>query len=111
MEIVKLEEKDNCVRVAVKGRIDAVTAPEFEAELNQWVSQGTADLLMDLNGLDYISSAGLRSILGITKKLKKDGRALMLCSLRDTVKEVFDISGFSTIIPTYDSPEAALKKR
>ncbi|MFO7985647.1 MAG: STAS domain-containing protein [Desulfatiglandaceae bacterium] len=111
MEIVKRAEKDNCIIAAVNGRIDAVTAPEFERQLNDWVAQGRSDLLMDLNGLDYISSAGLRSMLGIAKKLKKDGRALMLCSLTDTVKEVFDISGFNTIIPIYNSVETALKKR
>lgn len=109
MDIVKRGEKDNCVIVPVEGRVDAVTAPQFENQLVDWVSNSTDDFLIDLSGLDYISSAGLRSMLGIAKRLKANDRILMLCSLTDTVKEVFDISGFSTIIPIYDSEEAALK--
>lgn len=111
MEIMKKGEQDNCVTVAVEGRIDAVTAPEFEKKLSAWVGENAADVIVDLSKLDYISSAGLRSILGIAKRLKGDERKFMLCSLKDTVKEVFDISGFSTIIPIHDSVEAALKER
>ncbi len=111
MEIVKKGEQDNCVLVAVKGRIDAVTAPEFESRLGEWVSENTADLMVDLSELDYISSAGMRSMLGIAKRLKADDRNFVLCSLKDTVREVFDISGFSTIIPIRNSIEEALKER
>ena len=111
MEIVKNGEQDNCVLVAVKGRIDAVTAPEFDKQVGEWVDADTSDFIVDLSELDYISSAGLRSILGVAKRLRGNERELTLCSLKDTVREVFDISGFRSIIPIFDSVEAALKER
>ena len=66
------------------------------------------DFVIDFAGLDYISSAGLRVILATTKKLKEKEGKLLLSSLKDIVKEVFEISGFTAIIPIYDSVETAL---
>jgi anti-anti-sigma factor len=102
-------EKDRFI-VAVAGRMDAVTAPEFENRLLDWINGGETNLIVDLGGLEYISSAGLRSILTIAKNLKAKQGKIVLCTLRDTVKEVFEISGFSTIIPVCESVEAAVKE-
>lgn len=101
-------EKDRFI-IAVTGRMDAVTAPEFENRLLDWISAGETHLIVDLGGLEYISSAGLRSILTIAKNLKAKQGQIVLCTLRDTVKEVFEISGFSTIIPVCESVDAAIK--
>ncbi|MDQ1336385.1 MAG: hypothetical protein QG552_3335 [Thermodesulfobacteriota bacterium] len=104
------KEKDRFI-ITVTGRIDAVTAPEFETRLLDWINAGETRLIVDLGGLEYISSAGLRSILTIAKNLKTKQGKLALCSLRDTVKEVFEISGFSTIIPVCESVAAAVKEK
>jgi len=103
------KEKDRFI-ITVKGRVDAVTAPEFEKRLEEWIDEGETRLIVDLGGLEYISSAGLRSILTIAKKMKTKQGQIVLCGLRDTVKEVFDISGFSTIIPLCESVDAAIGK-
>ena len=107
MEIdVKTLEKG--IVVSVKGRMDAVSSPDFEKQLKELIETGVICFVIDLNDLEYISSAGLRSILTSAKKLKgKEGR-LILAGLKDVVKEVFEISGFSAIIPIYDSAESAL---
>jgi anti-anti-sigma factor len=102
-------EKDRFI-IAVSGRMDAVTASEFETRLLEWINRGEIHLIVDLGELEYISSAGLRSILTIAKNLKAKQGEIVLCSLRDTVKEVFEISGFSTIIPICESVDAAIKE-
>jgi len=109
MEISKRKEK-NAVVVSVKGRLDAVTSPDFEKELTGLIAQGETLFVLDFGKLDYISSAGLRSVLATTKRLKEKQGKLFISSLKDVVKEVFEISGFSAIIPIYESPDLALSK-
>ncbi|MEW6669162.1 MAG: STAS domain-containing protein [Thermodesulfobacteriota bacterium] len=107
MEIDKRKEKDALV-ISVKGRLDAVTSPVLEKDLTELMAGGEKFLVVDLGDLDYISSAGLRTILASTKKLKEKQGKLLLASLKSVVKEVFEISGFSSIIPIYESVDSAL---
>jgi stage II sporulation protein AA (anti-sigma F factor antagonist) len=109
MEIRQRKEKDAVV-VSIKGRLDASSSPQFEKELAAVMDEGERLLVVDFGELEYISSAGLRSILATTKKLKEKGGKLLLCALKDVVKEVFEISGFSSIIPIYGSIESALER-
>jgi len=108
MEIVNAGKNREWLILYVKGRIDAVTSPEFEKKLTDWIDEGEIHLIVDFGGLEYISSAGLRSVLGTAKRLKARDGSLVVSDLRDTVKEVFDISGFSTIIPISDTVEGAI---
>lgn len=101
-------KKDQVVTIKATGRMDAVTAPEFEQECMRWVEQGDTNLIVDFTGLEYISSAGLRVILGVGKKLKSQGGSLAFGGMSTMVKEVFDISGFASIFPVHESMEAAL---
>lgn len=94
--------------VSVTGRMDAVTSPEFEKELGRLIDEGNVNFVIDLSELDYISSSGLRSVLATAKKLKGKNGQILLASLQAVVKEVFEISGFSTIIPIYGSVEEAM---
>jgi anti-sigma B factor antagonist/stage II sporulation protein AA (anti-sigma F factor antagonist) len=109
MEITTSKVK-NAVVVSVKGRLDAVTSADFEKELKEVIAQGETLFVLDFGNLDYISSAGLRSILSAAKRLKEKQGKLYISSLKDMVKEVFDISGFSTLIPIYESLDLALSK-
>jgi anti-anti-sigma factor len=63
---------------------------------------------VDFSSLDYISSAGLRVLLGVAKKVGAKGGALRTFGLNQTVREVFDISGFSAILPVFPSESDAL---
>lgn len=103
---VKNEEKG--ILVSVAGRMDAVSSPEFEKELARLIDEGNVNFVIDLAALDYISSSGLRSVLATAKKLKGRNGRILLASLQTVVKEVFEISGFSTIIPIYESVEEAM---
>jgi anti-anti-sigma factor len=107
MEIKTRKEK-NTVVVSIKGRMDAVSSPEFEKELSELMAEGEKDFIIELSELDYISSAGLRVILATAKKLKEKEGRLLLCSLQEMVREVFEVSGFSAIIPIHESVKSAL---
>ncbi len=109
MEVNKKIEKGTPV-VAVTGRVDAVTAPCLDAELNGCIDEGATAIIVDLSGVEYISSAGLRVILAAAKRLKTSGGDILIASLTGTVKEVFEISGFYSIFKVFDSPDEALKQ-
>jgi anti-anti-sigma factor len=106
MEIIVTNESDIHV-FAIKGRLDAVTVPQLEERLNSWFEQPATKLVFDLDGLDYISSAGLRVFLTTAKKMKARDGKLGMARLRDNVKDVFTISGFIALIPAYDTLGAA----
>jgi len=109
MEIYTRKEK-GAVIVSVKGRIDALTAPEFERNLCDWISKGGIIFLINFTQLEYISSAGLRSILATSKKLKEKQGTILFTGLQGPVEEVFNISGFQSIFKIFASEEAALKE-
>lgn len=96
--------------VTVNGRMDTTTAPEFEKTVTEWMGQGETTFIVDLKGLEYISSAGLRSILMVGKKLKAQKGSMAFCSLAPMVAKVFYISNFAALFPISDSLEEALRK-
>jgi stage II sporulation protein AA (anti-sigma F factor antagonist) len=92
----------------MRGRLDAVTAPEYESRINSVVEGGETLLVIDFEGLDYISSAGLRGLLVTAKLLKAKQGKVRFANVRGAVKEVFDISGFGSIFQMDDSVTASL---
>ncbi len=109
MEIQTRKEKAAVV-VSVKGRMDAVTAPEFDKTMIDLISKGEKTFVVNLGELDYISSAGLRSVLALAKKLKEKEGKILLAEVRGPVEEVFKISGFSSMFKIFDSEESALRE-
>ncbi len=107
MNIESRKDKDRIV-VSVTGRMDAVSAPEFDRKCDEWLTEGTTAFVLDFGGLEYISSAGLRSLLVLGKKLSAKKGKVVIASVKDVVKEVFTISGFGSIFTMVDSVEAAL---
>ncbi len=96
--------------VSLKGRLDINTHGQLEAELNALVGKGQAKVLVDVKDLEYISSAGLRVLLSAAKQFKKINGTIALASLTPNVRQVFEISGFTSIFPLYASREDALAK-
>jgi anti-anti-sigma factor len=93
-----------------KGRLDSATGPAFEADIAKQLAGGADKLLIDLAALDYISSAGLRIILSAAKQMKSRSGRLVLCSLNSQIREVFDISGFSSILDISPAREEAMNR-
>lgn len=98
---VKTQEEKGYWIVKLEGRLDISNSSQFEQECMQWIEQGQRRFILDLGGLEYISSAGLRSILAATKKLKAQNGSLSLCSLTGLVEEVVTVSGFDNILRVF----------
>ena len=102
-------ERENGTLVArVDGRIDGATARDFEDVMQNAITDDDRAVVVSLEGLSYISSAGLRAILLIAKTLWKRDAAFALCSLDDTVTEVFKIAGFDKIIQIHPTQADAI---
>lgn len=107
---IKTRKERAAVVVSLTGRMDAYSTPGFEKKLSDLIAEGEKNFIIDLGELDYISSTGLRIILTKARKLREKQGKLILAALKDMVKEVFESSGFSAIIPIYESVEAAMNK-
>lgn len=107
---IEVRKEDNVVVAGLKGRMDAVTAPEFDRKFAEWVSGGANLFVFNLNGLEYISSAGLRSILASAKQLKEKEGKVVFAGIDGPVKEVFELSGFYSIFDIYDTEETAISR-
>ncbi len=101
-------KQDSFFIVTVAGRMDATTAPEFEKSCLEWIGQGESAFIVDLKELEYMSSAGLRSILVVGKKVKAAGGTISFSSLTPNVAHVFSISGFGSMFKIHDCLETAL---
>lgn len=95
--------------ISVSGRLDALQAPNFEKYCASLIEAGNTQLILDFAALEYISSAGLRSILTVAKKLRACGGKLALCNLTGFVAEVISISGFDSFLAIYESIDKALE--
>lgn len=96
--------------VLPEGQINSANAAGVEADLMAHIDRGDRKVVLDLERLDYISSAGLRVVLVLAKRLKQDAGALVLCNIQPHVREVFDISGFLSILTVTDTREQAIAK-
>lgn len=88
------QKTDTATTLVLEGRLDTATAPQLEAELKDILPD--AQLVLDLEKLDYISSAGLRVLLSIQKRIGKQG-SLKMIHVQEGVRDIFDITGFSDI--------------
>ena len=108
MEII--EEKQESINIfKLNGRLDSNTSQGFEKKIFDAISDGSKNMIVDFKDLDYISSAGLRVILKATKALNREDGKIMLCSMQDYVKEVFEIAGFDSFLPIVSTMDDALK--
>ena len=92
------------------GRLDSNNSAGFEKEILSAIDAGEVRILIDFSDLTYISSAGLRVILLTAKKTKAATGKLVLCSLSDSINEVFLVSGFNTILDIQANKDAALTR-
>jgi anti-sigma B factor antagonist len=105
---IEIRESQGVQIISFEGNLDTNTSPEAETKINELLAEGKQKLLVNFEQLNFISSAGLRVLLATVKKLNASGGALRICSLNATVQEVFDISGFITILTVKSSEEEAL---
>jgi stage II sporulation protein AA (anti-sigma F factor antagonist) len=96
--------------VAPLGRVDSTTASALEQVLLARVGSGERRVVMDMAGIDYISSAGLRVFLRLAKKLKELGGGLAMGAMGEPVRQVFELAGFLPLFTIEPSRELALAR-
>ena len=105
---IKTEEENGTLVVQVDGRVDGATAPDFENTIKSVISEDNRAVIVNFEGVSYISSAGLRAVLLVAKQLSQTNTKFALYSLGDLTREVFEISGFDRIIQIHGSKDEAL---
>ena len=95
MKITK-NQNGNSLCLALEGRLDTNTAPELEASIKGSVD-GVEELTIDMEALDYLSSAGLRVLLGAQKIMNKQG-SMRVTHVNDTIMDIFEVTGFADIL-------------
>ena len=108
MEISQKDEK-GIVSIAIKGRLDADSSPEAEKVVKDALGGETNRLLFNLGELEYLSSAGLRVLLSAAKEMRQRDGKIVLCALNEFVKEIFEVSGFQSLIRIEESVESGTK--
>ncbi len=95
MNIVK-NQNGSTLTISLEGRLDTTTSPQLENELRSALN-GISELILDLNTLDYISSAGLRVLLSAQKVMNKQGK-MVIRNVKPEIMEIFDVTGFVDIL-------------
>ena len=95
MDISK-NKTDGTLVISLSGRLDTVSAPQFESELKASIGD-IAELILDLSDLDYMSSAGLRILLSAQKTMNTKGK-MIVRNVNDTIFEIFEVTGFTEIL-------------
>ena len=94
---------------SASGRVDLSNADAFRDSLSTALSQTKRALVLDLSELEYISSAGLRSLMIAFKAAKAEGKAFSVAALKPLVLEIFTISRFNLVFPLFDTVRDAIK--
>jgi anti-anti-sigma factor len=94
--------------VVARGRLDGAASPAFGARLEKLAEKPEPRLLVDFTGVDFVSSAGLRAVLTVLKRVKAANGRLALCSVQPAVREVFDITGFASMLDMHASRAEAM---
>ena len=105
--LVQCEHEGDCLILVPEGRIDSSNASDFERDMNNHIDNGDVHIIVDFSELSFISSSGMRVLLIAAKRVRRNGK-LVLCSMRDSIREIFSISGFDAIITVVKSRSEAL---
>lgn len=105
---VVTSEKGGVVVIKVDGSMDATTVTMFDAEWKKALDAGAKKVAIDMSGLEYISSAGLRGILMLAKMGNVKGAALAFTGMQSMVADMFKLSGFNSILKTYPDVDSAI---
>jgi anti-anti-sigma factor len=104
-----INKKGDFTVAEINGRIDTTNYNEFETQIMDVIEKGEKNIVLNCEGLNYISSSGLRVFLIAQKKLMGLQGKLHLCNMQPAIKEIFDMSGFSSIFKIFNTEEEALE--
>jgi anti-sigma B factor antagonist len=107
MEIGTTDYK-RCSVVTVSGRVDSSTAPNFEKTLKDVIEGGQHNVVLELSGVEFLSSAGLRGMVSSLKACKSGGGTLVLAAPADRVVDVMQLAGLTSLFTIFDGVTAAV---
>ena len=105
---IREDLQDGVTIIALTGRVDSTTAPALEAHVARVARAAVIRMVVDFSGVEYISSAGLRVMLVLAKRAREQRGALAICSLGDSVRQVFELAGFLPLFVVTPSRSAAV---
>ena len=108
MEIMEVRQNEICI-FSIVGRLDSNTSTELDKRIVTSLENGSHHIILNCKQLDYITSAGLRVVVKTAKKMKSGEGKLILCSMEDYVREIFEIAGFDRFLPIVPSLDDAMK--
>ena len=109
MEITQRVEGDITVFLPA-GRIDTLAADEMDQALQSAVSAGSHNIVVDISGVDFICSLGLRALAAVLGRCREQGGDMKIAALTERVARVFRIIGFDALMSVHDTPEAAISE-
>jgi anti-sigma B factor antagonist len=92
---------DQVYCIAPQGRLDAVTVPALEAALDQHLAANHVRIVLDMTGVTYLSSSGLRAMLRARKAAQMSGGDVVLCGMTPRVHEIFEMIGFTSLFQVF----------
>lgn len=95
---IKTDVDNRKLVISLSGRLDTITSPQLEEEINRYLLDKIETVILNVKELEYISSAGLRLVLMLHKKMAKQGGQLKLINVNDMVMEIFDMIGMSDFL-------------
>jgi anti-anti-sigma factor len=108
MELIE-KNTEKCMIIGIKGRLDTINYSILEKRLMELLDQNVIKILVNCSQMDYVSSSGLRILLMALKRITMAKGKFVLCSLQENIREIFEISGFTTIFEIYSNEEDALR--
>lgn len=107
---IKEDAKGDVLVLRMSGRLDAVSSPTAERKVFDYINNDQCKLLFDFGGIDYLSSAGMRMLLSIAKKLKSLSGKLVLFGITSNVMDILKMSGFDHVLEIVQTEEDGLRK-
>lgn len=105
---VSESQQDDVLIVKISGRLDAASSPVLEQKIGTVLEGGHTKLVINFDQVDYLSSAGMRLLITVSKKLQEKGGKVALACVHDSVMEVITMAGFDKFLTTYPSESAAV---
>ncbi len=108
MDITTKEFK-HCHMITLKGRVDSATAPQFTQVMDNLINKGVYKFVIDMSGLEYMSSAGFRALLSAQRNCKRYNRGeVILASVPPRIQEALELAGFTELFKSYPEPLEAV---
>jgi anti-sigma B factor antagonist len=101
-------ERDGYSVLAVSGEVDVATVPRLREQLHGLVAQGSTQIVVDLDGVDFLDSTGLGVLVGALKRVRSNDGELSLVCNQPRIRKVFEVTGLTKVFALYDSVDDAV---